>query len=236
MATNSPFIDPTTGMPVVNPLAGLAVNQNPNMAAPRIAQAPQMTGGMPTSPTQQYGAQDMNLPKAQPTNTGGDFRNQLAQELAKSQQSVAQQKKSIGIGGVGLANFQERGTKIGKRLVATKEGEELARVRTDAIKELQRAAGFQDEATKQVYANTLTDKFNQLERQLKTQAAAYDAKLRQAGIDEERRRQAAQMWGSLAFTLGGALIGGMAGGPAGAMGGAAAGGKAGELIGPGLMA
>jgi hypothetical protein len=137
-------------------------NQQPIPMAPsQPQQVDPLTGrplwNMPSTPS----PIDMTpLPKAQRVDQPSQFRQQLATDLTKTQENVAKQQRQLGFAPSGLANFASRGTKIGNRVVAVKESEELKRTQFDAIKELTKVAGFQDEATKAVFSNVLQDKFN----------------------------------------------------------------------------
>lgn len=197
----------------------------------------QSAGGYSPSRTPLFGAQDMRVGQApNPMDMKAQLNSSIMQDVNKAQTSMGEVQKGLGLNVGAEKTFQNRGYMVGKQLVAQNEYAAAEKQRKQVSRELARVVGLGDMAATSLAEEQLNNKFKKIEFELIKKAVAFDAKLKAQGIDEAQRRQAAQMWGTLAGTLAGGIIGGVAtgGNPMGAMAGAGMGAGVGGAVGQGV--
>lgn len=206
------IVDTSTGSPVAtNPLTGEQVIAQQN--APQQQQQQQ-----PAGPAVNQWAQYSYNPQQ------SKLREQMAQDLAKAQTTLSTTQKSLGLGNNIPQSFQERGIKIGNRLVAQDDLDTLFKVQKQAVQDYTRAAGFTSEIDSQIAQQHLNDKFNKIRLELLRRGQEFNMKLNQMNVSRAEKMAIAKNLGSLAGAAVGTYFGGAAGGAVGAQTGGGVGG------------
>lgn len=201
-------------------------------AAPNVAAQGMVQGNMPVAGGPDVYQLPQNLTPARQA-----LQQSVAKDIGKSQQALGQAGMQLGVQSQVPKTFQEKGIKIGDRVVASNELNRAMEGQQRIIDRFLKVSGYATGAESQIAKDHLTERFNNIRAELIRKGLEFDRKLKQQKVSAAERRAAAKNFGAFAGTVVGGIAGGyMSGGnPAGVMTGSQMGGQAGAGIAGGMQ-
>lgn len=199
-------------------------------AAPNVAAQGQVGGTMPVPGGPKY--QEYQLPQ-NITPARQALQQSVAQDISKGREAMQETGQQLGVQTQIPQTFQEKGIRLGDRVIAQNELNLALEGQKRAIDNFLKISGYASGMESQIAKDHLTERFNKIRADLIKKGLEIDRKLAQQKASAAERRAAAKNFGAFAGTVVGGIAGGyMSGGnPAGVAAGAGMGRTAGEAAG-----